>query len=859
MKQIFLAFPIALLLFFGCNTASKVASVPAEVVKETPPPAPVVEPPTQVKDQNYSLPVYNASYTRTHDIIHTKLDLKFDWAKESVLGKATITSTPLFYPSDQIRLDAVDFDIHQVKMEGTGTNLKYDYDDKSLTIQLGKMYEAGEKYTLFIDYTAHPSGTERNSAISSDKGLFFINADGSDPEKPQQIWTQGETENNSRWFPTVDKPNERCTQEMYLTVQDKYKTLSNGLLISSNKNSDGTRTDYWKMDQPHAPYLFMIAIGDFAVVEDSWNGILVDYYVEPKFEQDAKEIFPHTPEMLSFFSEKLDYKYPWQKYSQVVVRDYVSGAMENTTGVIFGEFVQKPKRELIDESVNELIVAHELFHHWFGDLVTCESWANLTMNEGFANYSEYLWFEHKYGVEEAERHRRNEIQGYIGSTQQAGIHPLIHFGYADKEHMFDAHSYNKGGLVLHMLRNQIGDDAFWATLNLYLKDNEYTAVEAHDLRLAVEEITGQDFNWFFDQWYFSAGHPQLEISYDYKEATKTIDVTIEQKQDPVTSRPIFILPMAIDIYTDNGMPMRKEIKMDSRKQTFSFDVNKKPLLVNVDADKVLLCEKEDKKSEEAFIFQYHNAKNLWDKIEAFEAIKNSDNPKAKEVFKTAVNDSYWGIRERAIGKLDVTKHPEITSSLAKLVTDDPKSQVRSAALKALGQTKDVQYTTLAKKAISSDQAYNVISAGLQTLADIDQAEALTMATKMEKEENGSILFAIGKIYAQNPDKKYLPFFEKSWDKMNGYGAINFFGYYLNTVKEMDDETVMASMTKLKDISTNMGQNPWRRFGAAKAINDLRGEYSSKAMTDKVTALTELINEIKSAETNGQLKNLYESF
>ena len=180
----------------------------------------------------------------------------------------------------------------------------------------------------------------------------------------------------------------------------------------------------------------MIAVGEFAVVEDDWNGMLVDYYVEPDYKDHAKDIFAHTPEMLTFFSDKLGVKYPWKKYSQVVVRDYVSGAMENTTGVIFGEFVQRTKRELID-SDNDGIVAHELFHHWFGDLVTCESWANLTMNEGFANYAEYMWFEYKYGKDRADSHRRSELNGYVGSAKQGGIHPLIHFEHGDKEDMFD--------------------------------------------------------------------------------------------------------------------------------------------------------------------------------------------------------------------------------------------------------------------------------------------------------------------------------------------------------------------------------------------------------------------------------------
>ena len=231
--------------------------------------------------------------------------------------------------------------------------------------------------------------------------------------------------------------------------------------------------------------------GEFAVVEDEpWNGVPVSYYVEEEYEPYAADIFPFTPEMLTYFSDITGVTYPWQKYSQVVVRDYVSGAMENTTGVIFGEFMYGTDRELIDEMNNERIVAHEMMHHWFGDLVTCENWANLTLNEGFANYGEYLWFEHKHGRDEADYHMLNEWNGYFGSVMGGGMHPLIHYSYDDKEDMFDAHSYNKGGSVLHMLRSYVGDDAFFAAWNRYLEDNAFTAVEVDELRMAFEDVTG---------------------------------------------------------------------------------------------------------------------------------------------------------------------------------------------------------------------------------------------------------------------------------------------------------------------------------------------------------------------------------
>ena len=355
-----------------------------------------------------SLRPYNAAHTFEHDLLHTKIEISFDWGKKHANGKATLTLRPWFYSTNSLTLDAKNFDILAVTLVPSNTPLKYKYNNEQLTIQLDKTYTRKEEFSVAIKYTAKPDDQDSfggSAAITSDKGLYFINAAGSEAGKPKQIWTQGETESNSFWFPTIDKPNERCTQEMYITVADNYKTLSNGVMLSSTKNSDGTRTDYWKMDKPHAPYLFMMAIGEFAVVKDVWQGKDVLYYVEPKYEQYARDIFPNTPELLTFFSQKLGYDYPWSKFAQIVVRDYVSGAMENTTSVIFGDYVQKTKRELLDDHfTNDKVVAHEMFHHWFGDLVTTESWANLTLNEGFANYSEYLWLEHKYGKETADKH-----------------------------------------------------------------------------------------------------------------------------------------------------------------------------------------------------------------------------------------------------------------------------------------------------------------------------------------------------------------------------------------------------------------------------------------------------------------------
>ncbi|MBL4657959.1 MAG: M1 family metallopeptidase, partial [Flavobacteriales bacterium] len=510
---------------------------------------------------------YQAAETRKLDLLHTKLKVRFDWENAYLFGKATLTLRPYFYETNRVELDAKGFDFHRVALatDSGKVNLNYTYENDKITIKLDRTYNKSETFQVFMDYTAKPNEleVEGGEAITDNKGLYFINNKNEDPDKPQQIWTQGETEANSCWFPTIDKPNERMTQEIYITIEEKFLTLSNGLLMYSTDNGDGTRTDYWKMDKEHAPYLVMMAIGEYAVIRDQWRDIEVNYYVEKEYEPYAKSIFGNTPEMLQFYSDKLGVDYPWAKYSQVIVRDYVSGAMENTSAVIHGEFLQKDDRELEDET-HEDIIAHELFHHWFGDLVTCESWANLSLNESFATYGEYIWNEYKYGQDEADYGLAKDLSSYLWSSDKKQV-DIVRFDYKERDDMFDSHSYGKGGRVLHMLRKYVGDDAFFASLKLYLNRHKHSSVEIHDLRLVFEEITGEDLNWFFNQWFLSSGHPLLLMSYDYSDSTGELVVSITQAHN-LDKTPLYKLPMEVDIYA-GGEVTRHSIICDSIRQT----------------------------------------------------------------------------------------------------------------------------------------------------------------------------------------------------------------------------------------------------------------------------------------------------
>ena len=683
--------------------------------------------PDSVKTESWKT-FYRASATKINDLVNTKLDVSFDFSKSWMYCKAWITLHPHFYPTDSLTLDAKNMNINEISIVKGIKNiqLKYRFDSLKLYITLDKIYKAGENYTVFINYVAKPNDIKRkgSEAISGGKGLYFINPLGKDKKKPTQIWTQGETESNSGWMPTIDKPNQRQTDEISMTIPDKYQTLSNGLLISRRKNTDGTRTDTWKMNLPHAPYLTMMAVGEYSIIKDSYKGKEVSYYVEKEYAPVARKIFGYTPEMIAFYSKITGVDYPWPKYSQVVARDYISGAMENTTATLHGESAQQDARQLFDENRWEDVIAHELFHQWFGDYVTCESWSNITMNESFADFSEMLWEEHKHGADAAGEHSYNSMLNYLrGGNDKKD---LVRFYYNDREDVFDLVSYQKGGRILNMLRNCVGDSAFFKSLNLYLRTRKFNSGEAQDLRLAFEEVTGQDLNWFWNQWYYGSGHPKLDINYDYDAAGKTAKVIIKQTQ----SGKIFKLPIAIDVY--QGMDKKRyKVWAEHQVDTFVYQTVTRPDLINVDADKVILCEKTDHKTLDNYIFQYKNAGLYLDRREAidFAARNQSDDHKALDLMKSALKDKYYGLRAYTLQKLYIL-NDSVKKSVEPLLNDiaenDAKTIVRADAIAALGKYKKDVYKPLFLKAIN-DSSYSIAGSALVALGAIDTAAALDKA------------------------------------------------------------------------------------------------------------------------------------
>jgi aminopeptidase N len=803
---------LILSVVYSCKTKQKtISSDNKQVVKKD-----------DKKNQSLFKGPYQPSKTLKNDLLHTRLEVSFDWENQYLNGIATLTFKPYFYPQNILELDAKGMDIHSIDLISPKVqSLKYTYDKRKILISLDKVYQRKDSFAVQIKYTAKPNDLPKggSEAITSDKGLYFINPDGKEPNKPRQIWTQGETESSSCWFPTIDSPNERTTQEMYITVDTNFVVLSNGEFIYSKKNQGGTKTDHWKQELPHAPYLFMMVVGDFKIYKDHWHDMEVNYYVEPKYAPYAKDIFGNTPEMIEFFSNKLGYKYPWAKYSEIVVRDYVSGAMENTSATIFYEALQVDDRSLLDENW-DFIIAHELFHHWFGDLVTCESWSNLPLNESFANYSEYLWAEHKYGIDEAELHKEKELAEYF---EEAGRkqEPLIRFKYLDKEDMFDRHSYNKGGCILHMLRKYVGDDAFFESLKLYLQRNQFTSVEVHDLRLAFEDVTGEDLNWFFNQWFLSPGHPDLKVTHTY--SSGLLKLHIDQLQDTLRS-PIYRLPLGIDIWV-NGMKTRQNIIINKVSQDFDFPMLAQPQLVYFDSEDQLVGIVSHEQSIEELVFQFNNSEASYPaRKAAFElifAIKEKEggtpeqkfnNPVIRELLQKAFNDKFWAIRELALAGCAYTNKdqfkkyfiPEIATYIKyvqNMAETDSKPVVRANAIQFLSSYANAEYIGVYKKALN-EKPYSVVGAGLSAYLKSGDKSYPVDFRQYEAMDNINITIALAEYFTKEMDKTKYSWFESKMKTGNDrelYSLLHYFGQY---VMLLEDPDRARGKTILKDISEN---------------------------------------------------------
>ena len=806
-----------------------------------------------IQEKQNKLESYQPSAKRKFDLIHTELDLAFDWSNQTVIGKANLTLVPYFYPQKQLELDAKDFEVGAIFLvEGESKQkLNYRYDEKLLSIYLPESLTAKDTFQVEVNYTAFPN---RNSgagseAITDNKGLYFIDPLDTIPTKPSMIWTQGETEHNSKWFPTIDKPNERFTQLFKLTVPDSMVSISNGVLLRQENLGNGLRTDTWEMNLPHAPYLAALAIGDFGRVEAKWKEIPLGYYVEKGFEKGAAKVFENTPEMIGFFEEKLGVDFPWPKYDQIVVRDFVSGAMENTTASIFMEELRLNEREAID-SEWDYIIAHELFHQWFGDYVTAESWANLTLNEAFANYSEYLWNEYKYGLDEADLKLVTEMEGYFEESETKQV-DLIRFDYSDSEDMFDSHSYNKGGVILHMLRKHLGDEAFFQGLNRYLTDHAFQSVEVHDLRQAFEQVSGEDLNWFFNQWFLDKNHPELFFEVDYSQP-ENILISAYQVQD-LESTPLYQLPIEVSWY-ENEIRKSKTLTMTRAFQQFALENGTPVTQVYMDEGKNLLARRTQEMSEAQFAVQFKESKLGIARYEALDSlVAREATDQLLEIIPLALNDSFWAVRENTLGFLQngpewadqITGLEEMVYELAE---KDPKNSVRAAAIDLLAVWDPGKYQAAFLR-LANDSSYFIAGSALMGLVAAEESPAdPNVIERFSVDSNYRITIPVAEYYIQQGVSGKGPWFLERLNQLSNEGLYYYFGYFSEYFTRFPEE---GKNKAVAELLSQMQKNPksYLRRGAFLAL---------LGFSDDPEVVREIIK-IVEGEKDENLKNYYNYF
>ncbi|MGN6108650.1 MAG: M1 family metallopeptidase, partial [Kofleriaceae bacterium] len=588
-------------------------------------------------NREFAFPDTRAKYApdRIVDLQHVALVLDVDPRQRTVEGTATLRGSVVAPGTRAIELDAVELHIERVALGPRGAPVAFRHDGKKLRIELPEPLDAGAELVLDIHYRGAPR-----------RGLYFISPDEGYPSKPVQVWTQGQDEDSRYWFPCLDTPNQKATSEVTVTVPAHLFALSNGVLVSDR--TDGPRrTLHWRLDVPHSCYLVTLAIGDFAAIETRWRDVPVVYYVERGREAAAERTLARTPEMLELFSRLFGVPYPYPRYSQVFVADFIFGGMENTSATTLTDGVLIDERAALDYDIDAL-VAHELAHQWFGDLVTCRDWGEGWLNEGFATYSEYIWREHHEGRDAADLELAEWADMYFGEDSGRYRRTIATKLYDEPIDIFDHHLYEKGGRVLHMLRALLGDAAFWHTLGYYLGKHRHGVVESRDLARAVEEATGKNVDWFFSQWVIDgAGHPELDIGMRWDPDEQLAVVTVEQRQKLDARTPLFRIPTKVRFRIgerDVDLP----IEITEQRHAFHLRLDGEPSQMLFDPGRVLLGGLKIEKPEPVWIAELAGATLAIDRAAAAQVLARRGGPAAERALAGALErDPYWAVRAAA--------------------------------------------------------------------------------------------------------------------------------------------------------------------------------------------------------------------
>ena len=706
------------------------------------------------------------AYARSHDfdLQHVKLELSFDLPAHKLLGTATLRVAPLAGDVRELALDSVDLDIEAVTV--TGRSATFHTGEDHLYVTLDRQYPAGTPIDVVIKYHTVPR-----------RGMFFVFPDAYHPDRPKQIWANGDTAggNNRYWFPGYDFPNDKTTTEMLITVPSGWQAISNGKLVGSTDDKRAAVTTFhWLQDKPMSTYLISLVAGEFDKREDKWT-VPVEYYVPRGRAADVPRTFGRTRDMLDFFSSNIA-PYPWAKYAQVAV-DTFGGGMENTSNTTMGASAILEERDFEDRRRNtDSLIAHEMAHQWFGDLVTCADWRHTWLNEGFATYFEALWEEHAYGRDVFDWNELRASRGITAVPNLAAVVPAN----GQNENAAYSMIYDKGAWTLQMIRGQLGDARFWKAIQHYAKKFAYQTATTSDFVEAISESTGQDLEWLFDQYVYKPGNPAFEVSWDYDTDARLLHLAIKQNQKMNDKPAPFRIPIEVEALGDNG-PETFRFWVSQESEDLRFALAARPYTVLFDPRDIMLKSINFKKPAAEWIWQLAHATRALNRSEAATALGAAPGAGVAAALEQAArSDAFYGVRVDAVQSLGRLKSEESRAALTRLLADQ-NSEIRAAAAGALGS----------------------LSRNADTIQSLLQAARTDASFRVRQ----FALTAAARLKPDNAMETLKPFLEID-SPNNGLRAV-----VASALEQIADDSLLPTVMELaKDSNDGIRQNALRALG-----------------------------------------------
>jgi aminopeptidase N len=633
-----------------------------------------------------------------------------DIPNQSYYGNCSIRILPIRNNIDKLTLDAVNLNIQSVQVDEVEQN--FDYDGEKLCIQLSQPTQIGKRLLIAIAY----------SVEKPQRGLYFIQPDKHYPHKPTQVWTQGEDEDSRYWFPCFDYPGQLSTSEIRVRVPKPLIAISNGELIDTVDDGE-YKIYHWSQQQVHPTYLMTLAVGDFAEIKDEWQGKPVTYYVEKAREADANRSMGKTPRMIAFLSEKYGYLYPFPKYAQVCVDDFIFGGMENTSTTLLTDRCLIDERASLDNRGTESLVVHELAHQWFGDLLVIKHWSHAWIKEGMASYSEVMWTEHEYGSDDAAYYRLSEARSYLSEDSSRYRRPMVTHVYREAIELYDRHIYEKGSCVYHMIRAELGEELFWKAIQTFVNDYAHQTVETIDLLRSIEKATGRNLAFLFDQYVYRGGHPDFKVAYAWDGDSKLAKVTVTQTQAS-DEKDLFDLKIPIGFgYKQQNTDLKIfTVRINEREQSFYFPLTEKPDFVSFDVGnnylKTVVLEYPIPELKAQLEFDPHPVSRIY----AAEALAKKGGLEVVKALSAALkNDPFWGVRVEVAKQLAEIKLDQAFDGLVSGLHDDSPF-VRRSVVESLSQIKiHPSYKAVKGLVQDGDKSYYVEAAACRSLGRIAAA------------------------------------------------------------------------------------------------------------------------------------------